>query len=335
MTNVSTLDAEDTKCKVWGLSASGRRSVSERIAAKDRNNLYLTSLLFQDKERYRAFCAMYAVMRVIDDAVDALPLSGDFVPDPVLADPCRSLVDSWQSAIAAGCPTAMFPQGLCAELFDALNRFPTPLELWHDFFGAMRRDLATRVFATPEDFDGYCQGASGSPTTIYLFLLAAQRDEAANGEYRVPHGFPLLTAGRALGHFAYLAHILRDLAEDSTNGLLYLPLSDLAEHGLDFAGLQHAARTGKSPQRLLDLVRLVVTRSRASLHRANAMLAPHRIAAADCRVILALIIGIYEAVLDKIEACGYEVMDRSGRHQLTLVDKTMLFQMASRQEAYS
>src|SRR5689334_21589895 len=42
----------------------------ESIAAKDASSLYTTSQFFEDRARYEAFIAMYAVMRVIDDTID-------------------------------------------------------------------------------------------------------------------------------------------------------------------------------------------------------------------------------------------------------------------------
>ena len=47
--------------------------VTETIASKDHNNLYVTSTFFQDPIKYRAFCAYYAIMRIVDDRIDNLP----------------------------------------------------------------------------------------------------------------------------------------------------------------------------------------------------------------------------------------------------------------------
>jgi phytoene/squalene synthetase len=77
----------------------GVEGVAEAIAARDANSLYRASCFFQDPERYRSFCAQYAIMRVIDDRIDALPARVSLTPPEIAAE--REVVDAWRNAVEA------------------------------------------------------------------------------------------------------------------------------------------------------------------------------------------------------------------------------------------
>ncbi len=88
-------------------------ALAEAIAAKDLNNLYLTSCYFADPERYSAFCSLYAFMRVIDDRVDALPQADG----PAGFDGSREhdVLRAWEEALVAAVGGAEPPAGLAAR----------------------------------------------------------------------------------------------------------------------------------------------------------------------------------------------------------------------------
>src|SRR4029453_957933 len=80
-------------------SPSGADASAEAIAAGDSNNLYRTSCFFQDLERYRAFCAQYAVMRLVDDRIDALPARAALSPAERREE--QEIVNLWQRIVTA------------------------------------------------------------------------------------------------------------------------------------------------------------------------------------------------------------------------------------------
>ncbi len=202
-------------------SLAASYAVAEIIAAKDQNNLYLVSRYFADPEKYRAFCALYAVMRLVDDRIDAIPSRAELAPETRNFE--HSVVEFWERAVEACRAGAVpvyteIPEGLPADVpdllrafADASRRFPVPEVLWRNFFVAMHRDLECQRFATYLDFLDYAEGAAVAPTTIYLYLVAS-RSPAVGEPYCLPEGFDLLGSGRQLGIFAYLGHILRTSA---------------------------------------------------------------------------------------------------------------------------
>lgn len=316
--------------------------VAESVASRDRNNLYLTSRFLADPARYDAFCAFYAVMRVVDDAVDDL-----MEQSPVTADDRDRIareVAAWQQLLDYACedrpPSAVsvdpgdVPHGvpLLAAFRSANRRFPVPRLLWDEFFAAMHRDLEGREFETFEEFTAYAEGASVAPTTIYLVLLAS-RPQADSQTYEIPSDFDVIECGRNLGLFAYLAHILRDLPKDlaaGDRGLLYLARDDMEAFGVTLAGLRTDLARGRASASVQRLLEELAGRSETYLDEGRRMLnsLQDRLTP-DCRFVLALIVKIYREILRRIEAEGFDPF--SGRHLLELEDKKELALQTARE----
>lgn len=269
------------------------------LAAKDRSNLYLTSQFLADPERYRAFCAMYALMRVIDDAIDTV-VDKDRL-DAAGRAALHADLDRWQARIEAAYVGRPADQALDRALAWAAQLFPVPLVLWHNFLDAMRYDVDHPRFADFAAFVDYAEGATVAPTTIYVYLLVAER--AADGVFRVAD-FDYRQCGRDLGLFAYLAHVLRDVRCDAlvgSRGLVYFGLADLAACGLSDRDLRQWAEAGRSDGRWPQLVRLLIARARPFEQRgAQAVTAVTPRLAPDRRFVLSLIVAYYRAMLGRI-----------------------------------
>lgn len=308
---------------------------AESIASRDLNNLYLASRFFEDRCRYRAFCAYYAVMRVVDDRVDDLSARRP-VPAEELERAERE-VGAWRRAIRGlfdGTPAPSVPAhaplgahaALLAAFGDALDRFPVPRSLWENFFDAMERDLREPRFDSFGEFLDYAEGATVAPTTIYLSLLASSETAPGDERYAPPEDFELIECGRRLGLFAYLVHIIRDLPKDLSAGessLIYLAGDDMAAHAVTDETLAEASERGVAGERLRALLAELGQRARQYLDSGRALVAPleGRIAP-DCEFVLELIIGLYEELLVRIGAQGFDPFPE--KHQLGLWDKRKL-----------
>lgn len=313
--------------------------VTEAIASKDRNNLHVTSSFFRDPAKYRAFCAYYAVMRLVDDRVDSLPTPCGL--SAKLRENELAVVMAWEQVVKSGChgvyPKTSFltscdfaeAKAICESFIHSYRLFPVPITLWTDFFAAMRSDLSDGEFVRWADFLAYAEGATVAPTTIYLWLIMARRN-VTKGSYECPRGFDLYACGRHLGIFAYLGHIIRDLASDvkSMTTRLCIAREDMLAHGVSPEMLRNEALNRRASHATKRLVADLLQRARDHLAQGRALAQPaYELIEGDSLFILELIIAIYEHVIEKIVSIGCDPM--SGRHHLTPQERAEIVQQVA------
>ena len=312
------------------MADSNVHAVAEAIASRDLNNLYLASLFFADHEKYKAFCAYYALMRVVDDRIDGLSTRMRLSDQERCSE--HEVVSAWDAGVQSCYEGRAVPKPIVQQcgLADAqllFNSFAASLEVfrpprapWSNFFRSMHWDLDHERFDTWLEFLSYAEGASVAPTTIYLFLIASQRRGVSVSP---PAGFDVIECGRQLGVFAYLGHILRDLAEDlrtGDNGLIYVCGEDMTAYGVTEQLLFCDAEQGRSSEATRRLVAELSARARTFLASGRSFLS--RLSGQldrDCEFVLELIVTVYERVIDKIEACSFDPMGPG--HRLTPEEK--------------
>jgi len=301
--------------------------VAEAIASKDRNNLYVSSSFFRDPIKYRAFCAYYAIMRVVDDRIDNLPSPGSRSAE--LRKHELGVVASWEQVVRSCC-YSIYPmtsllascnfaeaEAVCESLIASYRVFPVPIQHWTNFFAAMRSDIVASQFDRWSDFLAYAEGASVAPTTIYLSLIVARHDESKNS-YEFPRGFDLHECGRHLGLFAYMGHMIRDLAADIMHmkTRLCLTREDMLAQGVSLEMLKNEALKCRAGRATRSLVEELLKRARWHLAQGRALaVSIHDFLDSDSRFILELIITMYEHVIAKIESAGCDPMAK--RYRLT------------------
>lgn len=293
-------------------------SVCEQVAGKDRSNLYVVSQFFEDRVRYDAFIAMYAVMRLVDDLVD------DVVDKTALTTASKTALlnqlDDWELRIREAYAGTPRPDAIDIALAAAVRTFPVPIELWLAFVEAMRFDVRKPRFDDFDEFLDYGEGATVAPTAIYVYLLTSQRQRG--GRY-LAEGFDFVACGRDLGRFAYVAHVLRDVKEDlavGRTGLVYLSDADLQAHGLSERDLRTLADgdAGDGTRALWrGLVRDLCGRARC-MHARGSELARSKWDSlpVDCAFMFRVIVGMYAELLERIDADP----DRVWRSESVLTD---------------
>jgi 15-cis-phytoene synthase len=175
----------------------------EALTRRAHSNFYWGFRLLP-QERRRALSAVYAFCRAADDIAD----EPGFARDPA------TLLGRWREeleAVYAGHP--QHPIGVA--LADTVERFHLPRDHFEAVIAGVEMDLTRDRYATwEEDLALYCYGVAGAVGLIAIEIFGYQNRSAR--QYALNLGFAF-----------QLTNILRDVAEDSQRGRIYLPQEDL------------------------------------------------------------------------------------------------------------
>jgi phytoene synthase len=248
------------------------------IARVHSKTFYLSSLFLSPAQR-RAVWAVYAFCRTADDIVDRVAPARERL----------DAIDAWEHQLVAsyaGRVTGpVFP-----AFADAARRFAIPIQPALDLLRGARLDVSVRRYATYNDLREYCYLVASTVGLLVMPILGTLSTDAA--------GY-----GIALGRAMQMTNILRDVGEDARMGRIYLPAEDLRRFGCD----ESTILTSTVDERFVALMRFEIARARAMYREAEpgvALLAP------ESRYTVRLALALYRAILDRIEANGYDVFTR-------------------------
>lgn len=259
------------------------------LNAQHGRTFFLATRLLAPQQR-PAVHALYGFARRADDILD------DF--DPTLqtadrADRLQTLATQLFNRLAGA--TDDGDPALAAVVHTA-RTYGIPWDLFDDFLGSMRMDLATTDYPSRAALDRYMYG---SAEVIGLQLLpvlgtTCARDEAA------PYA-------AALGKAFQLTNFLRDIDEDLQRGRIYLPADELAAHQVDRDVLTwchiHQRTDARVSRALAD--QLAATRRIYEFARHGiALLHPRS------RPCIAAALTLYSEILDRIEELDFAVFSQ-------------------------
>lgn len=250
---------------------------------------YLATRLLPAWKR-RHVHALYGFTRYTDDIPDRVSSAG---PDD-RAERLDAWIDRYHRAVAGESATGpVLPAFLATVAVFDLDR--SDIE---SFLTSMRMDLHVDRYAEYDDLLGYMEGSAAVIGTLMLPILLA--DETAPGIAAQTRRAAREPA-RQLGLAFQLTNFIRDVAEDHALGRVYLPQADLTLFGVSDADLGAATA---SPQ-VRRLIAYEIDRARE--HYRNAAVGLDLLPWRSRRCIhLALV--VYSAILDQIEASGYDVL---------------------------
>ena len=274
----------------------GAYAACRAIARREAKNFYYAFVALP-RSRRNAICAVYAFMRHADDLADDESLS---------REERRRRLDAWLADWRGACHGGDSSNPVFLAVRDAVERFGIPLHLLDELVAGTTMDLR----AAPSD----AAGAGGGPGTYatfadlyrYCYLVASVVGLVCIRifGYRDPRAEKL---AEETGIAFQLTNILRDVAEDAGRKRVYLPLQDLAAHGVELDSLLNrgpdAAPTANERALLAEIGR----RAEGYYESAQALLP---LIDRESRPALWVLVRIYHALLKRIRRADYDVFSR-------------------------
>lgn len=228
------------------------------------------------REKRADMVVFYAFCRTMDDIADDLGMS---------TGKREKLFDIWENGLLNGFEN---PDEFQQEVISLRDRREIPNDLLVAILQGCRMDVHPQRFQTWEDLSGYIWKVACAVGLVSVRLFGCENLESER--YAI-----------ALGHALQLTNILRDVAEDFSNGQrIYLPLDDLA--AFDYREEDLAAQV--MDERFFRLMTFEAERAKAYFQEAATILpANDKRALVPARIMA----EIYQLLLEKMITSKFRV----------------------------
>ncbi|MCS7023690.1 MAG: phytoene/squalene synthase family protein [Bryobacteraceae bacterium] len=247
-----------------------------RQIARNRAKNFYYSFLLLDKPRRDALCAIYAFMRLCDDLSDEPGERSDAV------------FDHWRSEMQEALGGKFSTHQLWPAFADTVHRYRIPERYFHDMIDGVHSDLHFQPIETFDQLYQYCYRVASVVGLTIIHILGFQS----------PQALPL---AEKCGVAFQLTNVIRDVREDYERGRIYLPLEDRRRYSVEEAMIAAA----ETPPALRNLLAFEAARARALYRESRPLL---HLVDPPGRPMLGALMETYSSLLDRIEACNYEVL---------------------------
>jgi phytoene synthase len=227
--------------------------------------------------------ALYGFARYADEIVD------DLASTLSLEEKAHAL-GTWGESFLAVLDSGETTDPVCIAVLDTARRWNIPREHFEAFLHSMTMDLTVGDYATFDDLYEYVYGSAAVIGLQMVPILEPSSDAA-------------YAHATKLGIAFQMANFIRDVSEDLDRGRIYLPLDELARHGVTREVLEQRVATPAVKAALREQiarVRQLEEESRAGI----AMLAP---AVRPCIETARI---LYCGIVDAVEDIDYEVFTK-------------------------
>jgi phytoene synthase len=254
----------------------------KRLNAEHGKTYYLATLLLPPHKRPYVH-ALYGFARYADEIVDDLSST---LTEAEKAD----WLGRWGDTMLADIRRGRSHDPVGRALVDTVRTWDIDIAHFEAFLHSMRMDLTVTEYPTYDDLYEYVYGSAAVIGLQMVPILEPTSPEA-------------YARAQDLGVAFQLANFVRDVGEDLERGRVYLPLDELAAHGVTREDLQKrvvtpAVRAALAEQ--IARVRMLEERSRPGI----AMLSP------DSQPCIEAARVLYCGIVDEVERIDYEVFDK-------------------------
>ena len=264
-----------------GLSLAESYDLCHRAQRSHSKTYYFSTRLFPPEVRPHVY-ALYAFMRYADEIVDN---PGRTTPDEQL-----SALEAFEEETLAAVAGERVPNPVLRAYANTVRERGIQQEDIAAFMKSMKMDTHVFRYPTYEDLAVYTYGSAA-----VVGLMMCRTIGVADGTADVH--------AETLGVAMQLTNFLRDLSEDWARGRVYVPLEDLERFGYG----EEELGAGVVDERFVELMRFEIGRTRRLYALADGGMSyiPR-----SRRYPVVVARELYAAILDRIEAQGYDVFAR-------------------------
>ena len=254
----------------------------KRLNSLHGKTYYLATLLLP-KEKRPFVHALYGFARYADEIVDDLESS-------LSIDEKADALKIWGDGILADLRKGESHDHIGRALIDTVNRFAIPIEHFEAFLHSMTMDLSVTEYQTYEDLLEYVYG-SAAVIGLQMVPILGGTDPRA------------YEAAQKLGIAFQLANFIRDVDEDLERGRVYLPIQELAEHGVSWQMLNERVLTPQIRSALQAQIKRVRALQKESEFGISLL-------DASSRSCIEAASELYCGIVDEVEKIDYEIFTK-------------------------
>jgi phytoene synthase len=257
----------------------------KRLNAQHGKTYYLATLLLPPAKRPFVH-ALYGFARYADEIVDDLAST--------LSDAQKAeALEKWGSSVIADIKSGKSHDHIGAALVDTVKRFDIPISYFEAFLKSMQMDLTITQYQSYEELMEYVYGSAAVIGLQMLPILGTLSDEA-------------YVAAEKLGVAFQLANFIRDVGEDLDRGRVYLPLQELARHGVTRQMLEERSLTPEIKSALKEQIARV-RQLQAEASSGIKLLSP------ESRACIEAASELYCGIVDEVEKIDYEIFKKRAK----------------------